>query len=103
MRETIYGRNPVYETLRARRRDVFRLQVVEGAQKRGRLLEILELAAGRRIPVEHVPRLRLDKLGDSHQGVALEVSGYPYVGLDDILENASQSGVPLFGRSLLNW
>ena len=96
MRETIYGRNPVYETLRARRRDVFRLQVVEGAQERGRLLEILELAAGRRIPVEHVPRPRLDKLGDSHQGVALEVSGYPYVGLDDILENARLADEPLF-------
>jgi 23S rRNA (guanosine2251-2'-O)-methyltransferase len=96
MRETITGRNPVHETLRAKRRDVFRLQVVEGVQERGRLTEILNLAAQRKIPVERVPRPRLDKLSDSHQGVALEVSGYPYVGMDDILENASMRHEPLF-------
>jgi len=96
MRETIYGRNPVYETLRARRREIFRLQVAEGAQARGRLTEILDLAAQRKIPIERVPRPRLDKLGESHQGVALEVSGYPYMGVDDILDNASQRGESLF-------
>jgi 23S rRNA (guanosine2251-2'-O)-methyltransferase len=96
MRETIYGRNPVYETLRANRRDVFRLLVAEGVQDKGRLVEILGLAEQRKIPVERVPRLRLDKLSDSHQGVALEASGYPYVGLDDILDNASQRREPLF-------
>ena len=90
MREIIYGRNPVFETLRAKRRDVFRLQIAEGVQDRGRLTEILGLAASRNIPVERVPRTRLDKLGDSHQGFSLEVSGYPYVGLADILENAGQ-------------
>jgi len=96
MRETIYGRNPVYESLRAKRRDGFRLQVAEGVQERGRLIEILELTALRKIPVERVPRSRLDKLSDSHQGVALEVSDYPYVGLDDILENAVARQEPLF-------
>ena len=96
MRETIYGRNPVFETLRAKRRDVFRLQIAEGVQDRGRLTEILGLADRRNIPVERVPRTRLDKLGDSHQGVALEVSGYPYVGLADILENAGRRHEPLF-------
>jgi len=96
MRETIYGRNPVFETLRAKRRDVFSLRVAEGVQDRGRLTEILALAAQRKIPVERVPRLRLDKLSDSHQGVAMEVSGYPYVGLDDILDNARQRREALF-------
>lgn len=96
MRETLYGRNPVYETLRARRRDVFRLLVAEGAQERGRLAEIIDLAGKRRIPIEHVGRSRLDKLSESHQGVALEVSSYPYIGLDDILDRASQRGESLF-------
>lgn len=96
MREIIYGRNPVYETLRARRRDVFHLQIAEGVQDRGRLIEIKDLAAQRKVPVEYVPRLRLDKLSDSHQGVALEVSGYPYVGVEDILDNASQRSESLF-------
>ena len=96
MRETIYGRNPVYETLRARRREVFRLLVAEGVQERGRLKEILDLAAPRRLPVEPVPRPRLDKLSEAHQGVALEVSRYPYVALEDILEAASRRGEDLF-------
>jgi 23S rRNA (guanosine2251-2'-O)-methyltransferase len=56
----------------------------------------LELASGRNIPIQRVPRTRLDKLSDSHQGVALEVSGYPYMGMDDILDNATQRGEPLF-------
>jgi len=96
MREYIYGRNPVYETLRAHRRDVFRLQVAEGAQDKGRLSEILDLSAKRKIPVERVARPRLDKLSENHQGVALEVSTYPYVELEDILDNAKVHNEPLF-------
>jgi len=96
MKEFIYGRNPVYETLRARRRDVFRLQVAEGVQDKGRLTEILALAAKRKIPVERVPRARLDKLSESHQGLALEASAYPYVALEDILENAKTRSESLF-------
>ncbi len=96
MKEFIYGRNPVYETLRAKRRQAFRLQMAEGAQEKGRLVEILNLAARTRIPIERVNRAHLDKLSESHQGVALEVSGYPYVTLDDILDKASESSEPLF-------
>jgi 23S rRNA (guanosine2251-2'-O)-methyltransferase len=96
MKEFIYGRNPVYESLHAKRRDFFRLQIAEGVQEKGCLAEILQLAGQRKIPVERVTRARLDKLSDSHQGVALEVSGYPYAALDDILENAQKRGEPLF-------
>jgi 23S rRNA (guanosine2251-2'-O)-methyltransferase len=96
MRETIYGRNPVFETLRARRRDVFRLLLAEGVQEKGRLVEILDLAAQRKIPVERVARPRLDRLSDAHQGIALEASRYPYAGLADILDNARQRGEDLF-------
>jgi len=96
MKEFIYGRNPVYETLRARRRDVFRLQVAEGVQEKGRMVEILDLAAKRKIPLERVQRARLDKLSENHQGLALEASAYPYVELEDILENAKTHGELLF-------
>jgi 23S rRNA (guanosine2251-2'-O)-methyltransferase len=96
MRETITGRNPVYETLRAKRRDAFRLLIAEGVQERGRLVEIMDMAGLRKLPVERVARTRLDKLSDSHQGVALEVSGYPYIGLDDILEKSVDRREELF-------
>ena len=52
MKEWITGRNPVYEVLRTRRRDVFRLLVATGVEEKGRLSEILKLAAGRKVPVE---------------------------------------------------
>ena len=96
MREWILGRNPVYEVLRAGRRQPFRLLVAQGAQEKGRLAEALSLAAMKRIPVERVPRQRLDALGDGHQGAALEASGYPYSALPDILERAEERAEPPF-------
>jgi 23S rRNA (guanosine2251-2'-O)-methyltransferase len=96
MREFIYGRNAVYETLRARRRHVFGLEVAEGAQEKGRLQEILKLAAGRKIPVRRVPRARLEKVNANHQGVLLEASAYPYRELTDILELAEKRSESLF-------
>jgi 23S rRNA (guanosine2251-2'-O)-methyltransferase len=96
MKEFIYGRNPVYETLRVKRRQVFSLLVAEGAQEKGRLSEILQMAKERKIPVQRVPRARLDKLSDSAQGIAAEVDGYPYINLVDILSRAERSGEPLF-------
>src|SRR5512138_600946 len=94
-REFIYSRNAVYEALRAKRRDVFKVQVAEGAQEKGRLAEILKIAKDRRIPVEKVQRARLDKVHQNHQGVVAEVSGYSYSDVVDILERANnQNEVP---------
>jgi 23S rRNA (guanosine2251-2'-O)-methyltransferase len=89
MKEWIVGRNPVYEALRARRRQGFRLLLAQGIQETGRLLEIRRMAASLKIPMEQAARPRLDALGSNHQGVALECSAYPYVALLDILDRAS--------------
>ena len=70
--------------------------MAEGAQEKGRLSEILQMAKERRIPVQRVPRARLDKLSDNAQGIAAEVDGYPYVNLVDILSRVERSGEPLF-------
>ena len=96
VKEVLTGRNPVYEALRARRRQGFRLFVAEGAQEKGRLGEILQLCAARKIPCERVNRARLDSLDAHHQGVALEVSGYPYADLSDIFALADQRNEPPF-------
>ena len=96
MKELIYSRNAVYETLRAQRRGVFRIQVSEGAQEKGRLKEILDLAKQRRIPVERVQRGRLDKVHQNHQGVTAEVGAYPYSDLIEILEEARARNEPPF-------
>ena len=104
MKEWITGRNPVYEVLRARRRQIFRLMVAQGVEEKGRLGEILQMAAGHKAPVTRVPRQQLDSLGvgdsQSHQGVAIEVSAYPYCALQDIVERASERQEPPFVLAL---
>jgi 23S rRNA (guanosine2251-2'-O)-methyltransferase len=103
MKEWIFGRNPVYEVLRARRRDPFRLLLAQGAEEKERINDILSLAATHMLRVERVPRPQIDALAkgsgageQNAQGVALEASGYPYVALPDILEGARQKGQALF-------
>ena len=90
MKEFIYSRNAVYETLRAKRREVFNIQISEGAQEKGRLADILQMAKERRIPVEKVQRGRLDKVHQNHQGIVAEVGGYSYSDEVEILELANQ-------------
>jgi 23S rRNA (guanosine2251-2'-O)-methyltransferase len=96
VKEILTGRNPVYEVLRAGRRQGLRLLVAEGVQEKGRLEEILQVCAARRIPCERVQRSRLDKLDTHHQGVALEASAYPYVDLADVLALAERRREPPF-------
>src|SRR5215211_594754 len=88
MKEFIYSRNAVYEALRARRRPIFKVQVSEGAQEKGRLAEILRMAKELKVPVERVPRGRLDKVHDNHQGVIAEVGEYTYSDILDMLDHA---------------
>lgn len=96
MKEWITGRNPVYEVLSARRRQVFRLWVAQGAEEKGKLAEIIQLSAGRKLRVERVPRQQIDALGENPQGVALETSGYSYSALADVLDLARTRNEPLF-------
>lgn len=92
MNEFLYGRNAVYEALRARRRDLFSLQLADGVKPAGRVADIMELAAKQSVPARLVPRAKLDKLNANHQGVALEVGEYRYSDLVDILEQPGLKG-----------
>ncbi|MCI0519724.1 MAG: 23S rRNA (guanosine(2251)-2'-O)-methyltransferase RlmB [Chloroflexi bacterium] len=96
MREFLYGRNAVYETLRAARRGAHRLLAAQGAEEKGRLGEILRTCQERHIPVERVARARLDKISPHAQGVALEAEAYPYSALPDMFDLARERGEPLF-------
>jgi 23S rRNA (guanosine2251-2'-O)-methyltransferase len=99
MKEWITGRNPVYEVLRAKRRDLFRMLLATGVEERGRLAEIIQMANARKVTISRVSRQQIDSLagGDAQgQGVALETSGYPYVGMVDILECAASRQEPPF-------
>ena len=94
MREVLYGRQPVVETLRAGRRQIFKLMLARGARATGTVDEALALASRAGVPVQEVERTTLDRLGIEahHQGLAAEVSEYPYVDLSDLMEGARRAG-----------
>jgi 23S rRNA (guanosine2251-2'-O)-methyltransferase len=86
MKELIYSRNAVHETLRAKRREIFGIEIADTAQEKGRIVEIMKLAGEQKVKVTRVPRTKLDKVHDNHQGVVAEVSKYPYSDIVEILE-----------------
>lgn len=96
MKEFIYSRNAVYETLRAKRRDVFRLEIADNVQVKGRMADIMALASQRKIPVVKVKRAQLDKIHENNQGILAEVGAYPYADLLDILDHAKELNEPPF-------
>lgn len=98
MREALYGRNAVYETLRAGRRDLYKLSLAEGIRESDAVVQIIHLAEEARVPIERVDRNTLDRFGNfSHQGVVLEASEYPYSSIDELFRIAeADDDPPLF-------
>jgi len=88
MRETLYGRQAVRESLRAARRTPYRLALMDRVLSVPITEEIEELARAQGVPVVRVSRHEMANLvgEENHQGVALEVSGYPYISLYDMLD-----------------
>ena len=86
MKELLYGRHAVEESLLANRRDIFNIYISERA-KLPVQSRLKQLAGKRRIPLKFVPKNQLDhKVGRvNHQGMVAEVSSYPYCEIDDLL------------------
>ncbi len=96
-REILYGRRPLIEALRAGRRRLHTLWLAEGVH--GAIVEEARgEAARRKVPVRTCPRSQLDRWTHSghHQGVALEVSPYPYADPEDLRRAAETAGESLF-------
>ena len=96
MREWIVGRNPVQETLRANRREFFGLAAADNLKEDRQIAAIFKLASARSIPVKRIPREQLDQYGSHHQSLALQVGGYPYADLNQVLKAAEDREEPLF-------
>jgi 23S rRNA (guanosine2251-2'-O)-methyltransferase len=96
MKEWLYGRNPIYEALRAGRRHAYGLKVAKGAQEKGRLAEIISRCRRNKIPISYTSRQELDQIDRNHQGVALQVGDYPYADLSDMLVLAGERSEPPF-------
>ncbi len=90
--ETVLGRNPVLECLRAAV-PATALYVALGAEADERLTESVTRAADLGIAILEVPRTDLDRLTTNglHQGIALQVPPYHYAHPDDLLTAAMAS------------
>ncbi|AUS78537.1 23S rRNA (guanosine(2251)-2'-O)-methyltransferase RlmB [Actinoalloteichus sp. AHMU CJ021] len=93
--ETIAGRNPVAECLRAGV-PATALYVALGIDADDRVRDAVGLAAERGISVLEVARTELDKItqGALHQGLALQVPPFDYAHPDDLLTAAEETGRP---------
>ena len=93
--ETVLGRNPVLECLRADA-PANALYIALGTEADERLTESVTLAADRGIPILEVPRTDLDRLSANglHQGIALQVPPYAYAHPDDLLASATSDVQP---------
>ncbi|MFC4946799.1 23S rRNA (guanosine(2251)-2'-O)-methyltransferase RlmB [Pseudonocardia sp. GCM10023141] len=93
--ETVLGRNPVVECLRAGV-PATALYVAIGMSADERVVEAVRLAADAGISILEVQRAELDRIGGGalHQGLALQVPPYEYAHPDDLLEAAADSGRP---------
>ena len=94
--ELIAGRNPVAEAARAGV-PIERVFVLDNV-KDDRVEEVIRLASSLGAPVFEVTRRDLDVATDgaSHQGVAIEVRGYEYTPVDDLIAGSiQQAGHPL--------
>lgn len=90
--ETVLGRNPVLECLRAGI-PATALYVALGAEADERLTESVSRAADSGIAILEVPRTDLDRISANHlhQGIALQVPPYDYAHPDDLLAAAAGS------------
>jgi 23S rRNA (guanosine2251-2'-O)-methyltransferase len=92
--ETVAGRNPVVEALRAGV-PASTLYVATGVDIDERVREAIKLAKQHGVPLLDADRRELDRYAKVHQGLVLQVPPFSYLHPDDMLDRAFSSGVPL--------
>ena len=96
MSQILFGRNPVAEALRSGR-PIEKLFIARGL--RGRVIAELRQLAGRNgVPVEEVPRVKLDALAGTpkHQGVVAQAGEVGYGELEQVFQRAAERQEPPF-------
>ncbi|MEW6361050.1 MAG: 23S rRNA (guanosine(2251)-2'-O)-methyltransferase RlmB [Acidobacteriota bacterium] len=85
----MYGTMPVLEALRSRPGRLRRILIAEGSRE-SRLTEILDLAAGNKVPFDRVERQHLDRIvepGANHQGIVAIAAAAEYLDEDELLDS----------------
>ena len=87
--ETVFGRNPVVECLRAGV-PATALHIAQATSADERIAEAVRLAADAGIAILEVPKIDLDRMaaGALHQGIGLTVPPYEYAHPDELLATA---------------
>ncbi len=86
--EVLYGIHPVFEALKAGRRDFFEVYIAKDKASK-RLEKVVGFAEIFKIPVKKVKPAQLKSIAgtDLHQGIGARVSRYPLAGISDIIDN----------------
>ena len=94
--ETLVGRNPVLEALRAKV-PATALYVALGTSADERMTEAVAIAGKAGIALLEMTRQQMDRMtgGALHQGVALQVPPYEYATPEDLLRRALEAPTPL--------
>jgi 23S rRNA (guanosine2251-2'-O)-methyltransferase len=94
MTDFLYGRWPVFETLRAGRRQFEQILMADGVEEKEIIRDIVTEANRQNVELRRVPRRVIDDLSfeGNHQGVVLRTGDYPYVEVDDMLALAETRG-----------
>lgn len=91
--EIICGINSVLEALKANKRRVFSLYVVEGRQNPS-IVKIIDIAKGHGIAVKPLSKGKMLELTrvETNQGVAAEVEQFRYVSLEELIDISKKTG-----------
>jgi 23S rRNA (guanosine2251-2'-O)-methyltransferase len=98
MAETIEGRNPVLEALKAGR-PVGKILLAKNIERHGAVAEIIHLAQSKGIPIDYIERTAIDRLGQTaaNQGIIAFTTAKEYADLDELLEiSQSKKSAALF-------
>ncbi len=95
--EMICGINSVYEAVKAKKRKVFCLYVVEGKQNPA-VIRIVDLAQRSGIKAKPIPKGKMFDLThvETNQGIAAEVEPFHYISIEELIEITKNSGEPPF-------
>ena len=86
--EIIYGRNSVEGLLENSDRSINKIMIAKGIKFDHKMSKIINTARTRGIPVQEVPREKLNAMTDGvHQGIIATVSPIEYMDLDDFINN----------------
>lgn len=102
MADFIEGKRPVIEALRTEV-PCKRVLLADNVKRDPLIEDVLRKAKKRNVPVETVPRARLEKLSErgSHQGVMAETKPFNYVNVTTIVETANAQAAENGGSALV--